>query len=129
MSQDICDSEHLLGRRIVNYLRNEATVGRINTQKLKVVRFLVLYFCQKNLRGKLLHYIQYGVNNQKQKDYKKVYFIIKKTIVTLKFFKLQPRDKTLENFTKYYHDFLLCLNLKIASVQPEEGISFLQKLD
>ena len=29
-------SEHLLGRRIVNYLRNEATVGRINTKKLKV---------------------------------------------------------------------------------------------
>ena len=49
-----------------------------------------------------------------------MYFIIKKTIVTLKFFKLQPQDKTLENFTKYYHDFLLCLNLKIASVQPEE---------
>ena len=36
MSQDICVSEHLLGRRIVNYLRNEATVGRINTKKLKV---------------------------------------------------------------------------------------------
>ena len=36
MSQDISVSEHLLGRRIVNYLRNEATVGRINNKKLKV---------------------------------------------------------------------------------------------
>ena len=37
MSQDISSvSEHLLGRRIVNYLRNEATVGRINNKKLKV---------------------------------------------------------------------------------------------
>ena len=43
-----------------------------------------------------------------------MYFIIKKTIVTLKFFKLQPLDRTLENFTKYYQDFLLGLNLKIA---------------
>ena len=84
----------------------------------------MLFYVLTSLRGKLQHYIQYiRVNNQKQKGYKKVYFIIKKTIVTLKFFKLQPLDKTLENFTKYYQDFLLCPNLKIASVQPEEGIS------
>ena len=47
MSLDICDSEHLLGRRIVNYLRNKATVGRINTQKLKVVRRSCLQFFVK----------------------------------------------------------------------------------
>ena len=64
-----------------------------------------------------------------QKDYKKVYFIIQKTILTLKFFKLQPLDKTWENFTKYYHDFLLCRlcpNLKIATTVhgPTWGISW-----
>ena len=41
MSQDICVSEHLLGRRVVNYLRNEATVGRIKNKKLKVEDFVL----------------------------------------------------------------------------------------
>ena len=29
-------SEKVLGRRVVNYLKNEALVGRINNQKLQV---------------------------------------------------------------------------------------------
>ena len=29
-------SERVLGRRVVNYLKNEALVGRINSQKIKV---------------------------------------------------------------------------------------------
>ena len=47
MSQDICESEHLLGRRIVNYLRNESTVGRIKNKKLKGEDVLCFQFFVK----------------------------------------------------------------------------------
>ena len=33
-------SEKVLGRRVVNYLRNEALVGRISNQKLKVKKIM-----------------------------------------------------------------------------------------
>ena len=63
MSQDICESEHLLGRRIVNYLRNEATVGRINNKKLKV-EVLISLSKEPGKTPPVLHYKQYS---QKQK--------------------------------------------------------------
>ena len=37
-------SERVLGRRIVNYLKNEALVGRVNIQKIKVGN-LYFYIC------------------------------------------------------------------------------------
>ena len=37
-------SERVLGRRVVNYLKNEALVGRINSQKIKVAMFLHISF-------------------------------------------------------------------------------------
>ena len=36
-------SEKYLGKRIVNYLKNEALVGRINQQKIQVKLSTVLY--------------------------------------------------------------------------------------
>ena len=64
-------SEHLLGKRIVNYLKNEALVGRINSKKLQV-RALVLdiwtfNFVKRTRAHQENSYIIYVVNNQKQK--------------------------------------------------------------
>ena len=36
-------SERVLGRRVVNYLSNEALVGRINSQKIKVGKNYLVY--------------------------------------------------------------------------------------
>ena len=64
-------SEHLLGKRIVNYLKNEALVGRINSKKLQV-RALVLdiwtfNFVKRTRTRQENSHIIYVVNNQKQK--------------------------------------------------------------
>ena len=37
-------SERVLGRRVVNYLKNEALVGRINKQKIKVSIYFYDFF-------------------------------------------------------------------------------------
>ena len=66
MNQDISVSEHLLGKRIVNYLKNEALVGRINSKKLKV-SLGELYRKNQNPQGKLQHYLYTGfiIKNKK----------------------------------------------------------------
>ena len=35
-------TEKVLGRRIVNYMKNEAMVGRINKLKIQVINFIVV---------------------------------------------------------------------------------------
>ena len=64
-------SEHLLGKRIVNYLKNEALVGRINSKKLQVRALdLDIWTCNfvKRTRTRQENsHIIYVVNNQRQK--------------------------------------------------------------
>ena len=45
-------SERVLGRRVVNYLSNEALVGRINSQKIKVSKNYLVYISATGYQSK-----------------------------------------------------------------------------
>ena len=50
-------SEKYLGKRIVNYLKNEALVGRINQQKIQVIK--TFFIVKKELYRN--YYLNFGL--------------------------------------------------------------------